>query len=73
LTVIERRTVSTLLDASNTPYALIRQGEGYQDVPQGRRNASGETLHSADLASAIADPTAAFENALKWLKKEKKL
>jgi len=62
-----------ILDASKTPYALIRKGEGYQDVPQGRRNAPGETLHSADLASTIADPSAALENALKWLKKEKKL
>jgi hypothetical protein len=28
---------------------------------------------TTDIASTIADPTVALENALKWLKQEKKL
>jgi hypothetical protein len=62
-----------VLDTSKTPYPVIRQGQGYQDVPSPRANQPGETVKASDLASTIADPAAAMENALKWLKKEKKL
>jgi hypothetical protein len=62
-----------ILDTSKTPYAVVRQGQGYQDVPQGRTNQPGQSVKASDLASTIADPAAAMENALKWLKKEKKL
>jgi len=63
----------TLLDTSKKPYGAIHQGEGYQDVPQGSLNGPGEKVQTSDLASTIPDPTAALENALKWLKKEKKI
>jgi len=30
-------------------------------------------VNAADVASTVPDPAAALENALKWLKKEKKI
>jgi len=62
-----------VLDASTSPYAVVRQGQGFQDVPQGGTNHPGQTAKTSDVASTISDPAAALENALKWLKKEKKL
>jgi hypothetical protein len=64
-----------ILDLSKNPAATIREGQGYQDVPGGIRTRAGqgEKVDTADLASTIPDPVAAMENALKWLRKEKKL
>jgi len=62
-----------VFDTSKTPYAVVRQGQGYQDVPQGEANRPGQKINTEDIASTVADPVAALENALKWLKKEKKL
>jgi hypothetical protein len=64
-----------ILDTSKTPYAMIRKGQGYRDMPSnmGVANNPGEKASSADMASTIADPAVALENALKWLKKEKKI
>jgi hypothetical protein len=62
-----------ILDTSKAPYPVIRKGQGYQDVPFSRVNQPGESVKASDVASTIADPVAAMENALKWLKKEKKL
>jgi hypothetical protein len=62
-----------ILDTSKTPYLVIRKGQAYQDVPFSRANQPGESVKASDVASTIADPAAAMENALKWLKKEKKL
>jgi hypothetical protein len=62
-----------ILDTAKTPFAVVRKGQGYQDVPVGRANHPGESTKASDMASTIADPAAAMENALKWLKKEKKL
>lgn len=62
-----------VFDMSKNPYVLVRQGQGYQDVPQGGSNRPNEKLGNSDIASTIADPAAALENALKWLKKENKL
>jgi hypothetical protein len=62
-----------VLDTSKSPYAIVRQGQGYQDVPQGGTNRPHEKVSTADVASTITDPVAALEKALKWLKKEKKL
>jgi hypothetical protein len=50
------------------PYAVVRQGQGYQDVPQGGTNHPSQSATTTDIASTIADPTMALENALKWLK-----
>ena len=63
-----------ILDLSKDPAAKIREGQGYQDVPGGNntRVGQGEKIGADDLASTIPDPVAAMENALKWLKKEKK-
>ena len=61
-----------VFDLSANPPAMVRQGTGYQDVPMGRANQPGQTLKTSDLASTIADPAAALENAMKWIKKTKK-
>jgi hypothetical protein len=60
------------MDMSTTPPSAVRQGTGYQDVPMGRANQPGQAMKTSDLASTIADPAAAMENALKWIKKTKK-
>jgi hypothetical protein len=70
---VREKAEYVVLDTSKTPYFIVRQGQGYQDVPQSRGNSPGQKVSTSDLASTIADPTAALENALKWLKKEKKL
>jgi hypothetical protein len=71
--MVRAKTDYLVLDTSKTPYNVVRQGQGYQDVPQGGANRPGQKVNTADLASTIADPVAALENALKWIKKEKKL
>jgi hypothetical protein len=70
---VRERADYLILDTSKTPFAIVRKGQGYQDVPVGRANQPGESAKASDMASTIADPAAAMENALKWLKKEKKL
>jgi hypothetical protein len=64
-----------IFDTSKEPYQMIRKGQGYRDVPPGVavQNRPGQTASASDLASTIADPAVALENALKWLKKENKL
>jgi hypothetical protein len=63
-----------IFDAAKNPYVVIRQGQGYQDVTLSpHANQPGQKVKAEELASTIADPAAAMENALKWLKKEKKL
>jgi hypothetical protein len=71
--MVRAKTDYFILDTSKTPYVVIRQGQGSQDVPLGSANQPGHNIRTSDLASTISDPTAALENALKWLKKEKKL
>ena len=71
--IVRAKTDYLVLDTSKIPYAVVRQGQGYQDVPQGAANRPGQKVDTEDLASTIADPVAALENALKWIKKEKKL
>jgi hypothetical protein len=61
-----------VMDMSTTPPSAVRQGTGYQDVPMGRANQPGQAMKTSDLASTIADPAAAMENALRWIKKTKK-
>jgi hypothetical protein len=62
-----------ILDATKKPYAKLHQGEGYQDVPKDVKNHVGGSMDAADFASTIADPVEALSNALKWLKKDKKI
>lgn len=64
-----------ILDLSKQPAAMIRNGQGYTELPSGMgvANRPGEKLDAQDMSSTIPDPTVALENALKWLKKEKKL
>lgn len=71
--LIRAKADYSVLDVSKPPYSVVHQGQGYQDVPQGTSNHPGQRASASDLASTIADPVAALENALKWLKKEKKL
>jgi len=52
---VRARTDYVVLDTSKSPYVIVRQGQGYQHVPQGGTN----------YPSQSADPTVAFENALK--------
>jgi hypothetical protein len=61
------------LETSKPPYAVVRQGQGYQDVSQGGTNHPSQSATTTDIAPTIADPTVAPENALKWLKREKRL
>jgi hypothetical protein len=70
---VRARTDYVVLDTSKSPYVIVRQDQGYQDVPQGGTNHPNQSAKTTDIASTIADPTVALENALKWLKKEKKL
>jgi hypothetical protein len=70
---VRDRTDYVVLHASKSPYIIVRQGQGYQDVPRGVTNHPSQSAKTTDTASTIADPTVALENALKWLKKEKKL
>ena len=62
-----------VLDTSKKPYAVIHQGQGYQDVPMDVKSGVDRSVNTADVASTIPDPVDALENALKWLKKDKKL
>jgi hypothetical protein len=62
-----------LLDNSQKPAAMIHQGEGFQDVPIGNSTRKRGAITPEDAASTIADPTEALSNALKWLKKDKKI
>ena len=62
-----------VLDASKKPYAMIHQGQGYQDVPRDVKTGVDKSVNTSDLASTIPDPVDALENALKWLKKDKKI
>jgi hypothetical protein len=66
---VREKAEYVVLDTSKTPYFIVRQGQGYQDVPQSRGNSPGQKLSTSDLASTIADPAAALDNALKWLNK----
>ena len=70
---VRARTDYVVLDTSKFPFVIVRQGQGYQDVPQGGTNHPSQSAETTDIASTIADPTVALENALKCLKKEKKL
>ncbi len=71
--VVRGRADYWIMDTSKNTYPVIRKGQGYRDVPMGKMNGPGEKASASDMASTIADPVAAMENALKWLKKEKKL
>ncbi len=62
-----------ILDNSQKPAAMIHQGEGFQDVPMGNSTRTHGTISPSDAASTIADPAEALSNALKWLKKDKKI
>jgi len=64
-----------ILDLSKNPAATVREGQAYQDVPMGTntRAGQGEKVNAEDVASTIPDPVTAMENALKWLKKDKKI
>ena len=35
---VRSRTDYVVLDTSKSPYVIVRQGQGYQDVPQGGTN-----------------------------------
>jgi len=61
-----------VLDTSKKPYAMIHQGQGYQDVPRDVKNGVNRSVNGSDLASTIPVPVDALETALKRLKKEKK-
>ena len=62
-------------DLTKETLPVLRTGEGSSVVPStlGHANGSGDKMRASDMALTIADPTAALENALKWLKKEKKI
>ncbi len=64
-----------ILDLSKSPAPIIRTGQGYRDVParMGVVAGQGDKVNAQDLSSTIPDETVALENALKWLKKDKKL
>jgi hypothetical protein len=64
-----------ILDLSKNPAAVIRTGQGYRQMPTGLgvANSPGEKVNAQDMSSTVADETEAMENALKWLKKEKKI
>jgi hypothetical protein len=64
-----------ILDLAKQGAPVIRAGQGYRVMPTGLgvANGPGEKANAQDLSSTIADPTEALENALKWLKKEKKI
>jgi hypothetical protein len=70
---VRGKAVYLILDTSKKPYPTIHQGEGYQDVPRDVKTGIDRSVNASDVASTIADPTAALENAVKWLKKEKKI
>jgi len=62
-----------ILDTSKKPYPMLHQGEAYQDVPRDVKTGVDRSVNNSDIASTIPDPTGALENALKWLKKDKKI
>jgi hypothetical protein len=64
-----------IMDLSKNPSAVIRTGQGYRMLPEGMGVASGhgEKVNAQDMSSTVPDETEALENALKWLKKEKKI
>lgn len=70
---VRGKAIYFVLDTSKKPYPMLHQGEGYQDVPQGTQNSPGQTINTSDIASTVPDPVEALSNALKWLKKDKKI
>jgi hypothetical protein len=64
-----------VMDLSKTPAVVIRAGQGYRQLPAGMGVASspGEKVNAQEMSSTVPDETEALENALKWLKKEKKI
>jgi hypothetical protein len=70
---VRGKAIYLILDPSKNPSERIHQGEGYQDVPRDVKTGIDRSVNASDVASTIPDPTAALENALKWLKKEKKI
>lgn len=63
-----------ILDASRQPCSLVHRGDGYQPVPI--HTGTVIDYHPVDVsdpALTTPDPVEALFNALKWLKKEKKL
>jgi hypothetical protein len=70
---VRGKALYTILDASKKPYEVIHQGEGYQDVPRDVKTGVDRSVNASDVASTVPDPAAALENALKWLKKVKKI
>lgn len=64
-----------IMDLSKNPSGVIRTGQGYRTLPEGMGVASGhgEKVNAQDMSSTVPDETEAMENALKWLKKEKKI
>jgi hypothetical protein len=73
--VVRAKADYWILDLSKQPPAMIRKGQGSRDVPAGTgaMNRPGQAANASDVASTIADPAVALENALRWLRKEKKL
>jgi hypothetical protein len=71
--VVRGKAIYFVMDTSKKPYPMLHQGEGYQNVPQGTQNSPGQTINTSDVASTVPDPVEALSNALKWLKKEKKI
>lgn len=62
-----------VLDTSRKPYPVLHHGEGYQDIPRDVRTGVDNSVTSSDFASTVPDPVDALSNALKWLKKDKKV
>jgi hypothetical protein len=64
-----------ILDLTQTSGPVIRTGQGFRQLPSdmGVANRPGEKVNAQDMSSTIPDETEALENALKWLKKQKKL
>jgi hypothetical protein len=64
-----------IMDLSKNPATVIRAGQGYRLLPEGLgvANSPGEKVNAQDMSSTVPDETEAMENALKWLKKEKKI
>ena len=47
---VRARTDYVVLDTSKSPYVIVRQGQGYQDVPQGGTN------HPSQSAKTTVSP-----------------
>jgi hypothetical protein len=70
--MIQGKAYYWVLDTRKQPVTVLRQGQAWKDIPRLVYQLPGHQVGADDLASTLADPVGALQNALSWIAKEKK-